>query len=716
MTDRPFLHRLAERLGIEAHYHGYDGHERATRDDTREALLAALGFDASDERRAQEALHALAYEDARPGTDPVRVLPFSSHELARLTVRVPTSSSAELAWRMELSAERGEPEVSSGVGHHEGGALQLSVHGGRSLAPGYYALRCEVGLRDAVLTCEQSLIVVPETCVTPDDVLGERSALGVWAHLYALRSAHDAGIGDLGDLKRLCTWAAGLGADFIGINPLHDTDDLAREVSPYFPHSRLYANPIYLELGPALARAGGPDLLARLGDSVHRSTSAELSARARTDYAAALAVKRPLLEAAHHAFVAAHRGKDTNEGRAYAAYLSEQGDALRSFALCSALRERLGTEVARWPLQYRNARSTEVARFATEHAEAIDFHAYLQHELALQLAECQDAARTAGMRIGLYGDLAVGDAPSSAELWARPELFARGVSVGAPPDAYSDEGQSWGLLPLHPRALRRDGYRHFRAIMRQALRHAGALRIDHVMGLMRQFWVPSGGSARDGAYVRYPLADLLGIVALESRRANALIVGEDLGLVPAGFRERMAQHGLLRSQVLCFERDERGELLAPEGYARGALLTAGTHDLPPLLGYVAARDLTLRRSAGAFASDEAAAAAFDERARFGRELVDLLRRLDLLPHEADEPAPAALVRAVCSLLARSSARLVAVALDDLTLELEPLNTPGVSLQATPNWSRRSSLTLEQLMADPRVQLLLRDLCAERARG
>ncbi len=713
MTDRPFLHRLAERLGVVSHYHGYDGRERATSDDTREALLAALGFDATHEQRAEEALHALAHEDAAPGVDPVRVLPFASPELSSVTLRVPTSSAAELPWRIELSAERGEAEISTGVCGRQGGALELPVNGGSALAPGYYSLRCEVGLRDAVLACEQCLIVVPDTCLTPEEVLGEQPALGVWTHLYALRSAHSAGIGDLGDLQRLCTWAAGLGAAFIGINPLHDTDDQAREVSPYFPQSRLYGNPIYLELEPMLARAGVADLAERLTDPVLRATAAELSAGARVDYTRAMALKRPSLEAAHRAFVTQHRGKDTPAGRSYTEYLREHGDALRNFAMCSALRERFGTEVASWPLAYRNARSSEVARFAVEHADTVDFHAYLQHELALQLAECQLASRTSGMRIGLYADLAVGDAPSSAELWARPELFARGVSLGAPPDAYADAGQSWGLLPLHPRALRRDGYRHFRAIMRQALRHAGALRIDHVMGLMRQFWVPSGGGARDGAYVHFPLADLLGIVALESRRAGALIVGEDLGLVPEGFRERMARHGLLRSQVLCFERDARGKLLAPDGYARGALVTAGTHDLPPLLGYLEGADLALRRSADAFASDQAAAAAFDERARFGRELHELLRELGLLPPEPDEPSPAALVRAVCTLLARSSSQLVAIALDDLTLEHEPLNTPGVSPQATPNWARRSSVTLEQLVSDPRVQSWLRELCAER---
>jgi 4-alpha-glucanotransferase len=304
------------------------------------------------------------------------------------------------------------------------------------------------------------------------------------------------------------------------------------------------------------------------------------------------------------------------------------------------------------------------------------------------------------MPIGMYGDLAVGDAPFSGDVWAQPDAYASGVSIGAPPDLYSDRGQDWGLAPFNPLELRRARYQPIRALLRAAFAHMGALRIDHVMGLGRQFFVPHGGDARQGGYVRFPLADLLGIVALESRRARALVIGEDLGVVPDGFREQMAHNGLLRSQVLYFEH------AAPRSYAQGALATLSTHDLPPLLGFWTGYDLELRRRAGNIADDAALARARDERERFKAHLLGLLREENLLPADAANPPPELVCEALQLLLAGSASRCVAFALDDLTLEREPLNVPAATLPGAPNWSRRSSLTLEQIASSDRIGELL----------
>jgi 4-alpha-glucanotransferase len=334
----------------------------------------------------------------------------------------------------------------------------------------------------------------------------------------------------------------------------------------------------------------------------------------------------------------------------------------------------------------------------------------VQCELEAQLGACAQAARDCGMSLGLYGDLALGDAPFSADVWARPEHYVQGVSVGAPPDPYSDAGQEWGLVPFHPLALREDRYGTFRALVRQAFRHTGVLRIDHVMGLGRQFWVPAGRPATEGAYMRFPLADLLGVLALESRRAGALVVGEDLGVVPEGFRELMAEKNILRSQVMYFER-KPGWQHHPTYYARGAIATASTHDLPPLHGYWLGHDLQVRRRSGNIASDEALAQAEAERAQARADLLGILRYEKLLPEGPDDPPIDALVEAVYVLLAGAASRLVGVALDDLTLEREALNTPASFLPDAPNWSRRSRLSLEQLAADPRIQALVARLVA-----
>jgi 4-alpha-glucanotransferase len=312
------------------------------------------------------------------------------------------------------------------------------------------------------------------------------------------------------------------------------------------------------------------------------------------------------------------------------------------------------------------------------------------------------------MSIGLYGDLALGDAPFSADVWARPDLFASGVNVGAPPDPYSDRGQDWGLSPFHPLGMRADRYRTWRALLRQSLRHTGLLRIDHVMGLARQFWVPAGASATEGGYVRYPLADLLGILALESRRTGALVVGEDLGVVPEGFRELMAENAVNRSQVLYFQHGPQGDPLPGSEYARNALATVGTHDLPPLGGFWQRTDLEVRRRAGNIADDASLGRAVLMREQEKAKLLALLRRERLLPpaSEAGDPPVGQLVEAVYLLLAGTASRLIGVSLDDLTLEHDALNTPATCLPDQPNWTRRSSLSIEQLCADERIQALV----------
>jgi 4-alpha-glucanotransferase len=318
------------------------------------------------------------------------------------------------------------------------------------------------------------------------------------------------------------------------------------------------------------------------------------------------------------------------------------------------------------------------------------------------------------MPLGLYGDLAVGDAPHAGDVWARPELYARGVSIGAPPDAYSASGQAWGITPLHPLALRKDRYRRWSALLRHAFAHSGVLRIDHVMGLARQFWVPDGATAREGGYVRYPLDDLLGIVALESRRAGALVVGEDLGVVPDGFRERMAHSAVLRSQVMYFERDGDGGFRAPLDYARNALISASTHDLPPVAGFWAGTDLDARRRGGNIESDDALARELIEREQAKAALLAMLRSEGLLAHEPEEPNMQDLVAAVNQLLASTASRLVGVALDDLTLERDALNIPATVLPDHPNWSRKSRIGLGALAESQPIADQIRRI-RERAR-
>jgi 4-alpha-glucanotransferase len=282
------------------------------------------------------------------------------------------------------------------------------------------------------------------------------------------------------------------------------------------------------------------------------------------------------------------------------------------------------------------------------------------------------------------------------------ELFARGVSLGAPPDPYSAVGQSWGLLPLLPQRLADDNFRYMRRLMRGAVRSAGMLRIDHVMGLLRQFWVPDGQSALAGGYVRFPFEELCGILALEAQRTQTLVVGEDLGVVPPGLRERMQELSLLRSQVVCFERDDSGAFQAPGSYARTSLATVNTHDMPPLLGYFGAHDIDQMRTLGVLPDAESAERVRSERAVAKTALLERLEEEGLWPPPSAADPERAFTIAVHQFLARTEAVLVAASLEDLCLELEPLNVPGVASPEHPSWSKRLRKSIEQLSRDETV--------------
>jgi 4-alpha-glucanotransferase len=311
------------------------------------------------------------------------------------------------------------------------------------------------------------------------------------------------------------------------------------------------------------------------------------------------------------------------------------------------------------------------------------------------------------MPLGLYQDLAIGASPSGSDVWASPGLFVDGACVGAPPDPLGPEGQNWGLPPVNPQALQADGYRYWTALIRGSLQHAGALRIDHVLGLFRQFWIPDGMTGAEGAYVRYPTDDLLGVLALEATRAGALVVGEDLGTVPPEVPPTLARRGVLSSKVLYFERDEDGGFRSPRHYPRTALATANTHDLAPLAGWWRGRDLVLRRAVGLLHDDDALAEAEAERARDRDALVALLVEEGILHDATTRDVSELAVRAgVHTLLRRSPSWLVGLSLDDLVGETEPVNVPGVGPDGFPSWQRRLSVTLEEMADDRGVRVAL----------
>jgi len=546
-------------------------------------------------------------------------------------------------------------------------------------------------------------------CVSVASRLGRARGFGLWTNLYTLRSRTNFGAGDLGDLARLAAIAGREGADFVGISPLHALWNRGDHVSPYAPISRLYRNELQLDVlrVPELARC--ERARARLAAPAFARELARLRAAANIDAERVIAAKRAILRELHRDFA---RRPAPARARAYQAYRAREGRALDDFAAFVAIGESRGEpDWRRWPRELRDPRGPAVAAFARTHAREIDFQRYVQFELDRQLAAAASAAARAGLAIGLYPDLALGSAAGGAESWSFPDLFAQEASVGAPPDDFSPQGQDWAFPPLDPLRLREQGFAFQRQLLRAAFAHAGALRIDHILGVFRLFWIPRGRPASEGAYVRQPAGELLGLLAPESRRQGALVVGEDLGTLPPGTQARLAHHGILSTRVLYFERDGRGFRPARR-WSRRALATANTHDLAPLAGFAAGRDLRLRRRAGAIASERALRSALAERAATAAALVRRLRAEGLLG--PGDPGAAALTQAVSGFLARTPCPLAALSLDDVALESEPVNLPGVGPRRHASWIRRMRRDLESLAGDP----LLRACCAalRRRRG
>jgi 4-alpha-glucanotransferase len=485
-------------------------------------------------------------------------------------------------------------------------------------------------------------------------------------------------MGDLADLRQLAEWSAtALKAGAIFLNPLHAGLPLTpQEASPYFPSSRRYRNPLYLRIEevPGATEAGiDVERLAAPGRA--------LNAERRIDRDAVYRLKMSTLHALWE------RGGQNDA--ALARYRAREGRSLEEFATFCALAERHGGGWRRWPAEHRHPESPAVARFAAEHPQRIGFHAWLQWQLDEQLSR-------AGRTLRLVTDLAIGFDGEGADAWAWQDVLARDVTVGAPPDEFALEGQDWGLPPFVPHALRALDYRPFVETVRSGLRHAGGLRIDHVMGLFRLFWVPGGGMPRDGAYVRYPTDDLLAILALESERAGALVVGEDLGTVEPGVRERLAAERILSTRVLWFEPGP------PAGYPPLSLAAVTTHDLPTVRGLWTGSDLEEQQRVGVMPNVSGTEA-----------LRDRVRAM-IVP--GDNVQPDAVSLAVHRRLADAPSILLAATLEDALGVAERPNLPGTTASRRANWALALPVALEGMQSDPRLRAIAEVLGRSSAAG
>ncbi|WP_058598892.1 4-alpha-glucanotransferase [Aureimonas ureilytica] len=552
-------------------------------------------------------------------------------------------------------------------------------------------------------------------CALPEGLASSRS-WGVTCQLYSLRSERNLGIGDFEDLARLAEVAAETGASFVGVNPLHALflADAGR-YSPYSPSTRRFINPFYLaidtieggEAAIAALRTEKPDLFEGLDGEL-------------VDYPAVAAAKVPLLR---EVYASAKDGLTSDES--FRAFTEKGGDALRGFALFEAISEAMRAEGGsagwhNWPEELRDRTGEAVTSFEAGHEDAIRFHIWLQYLCDRQLGEAQRRAKAAGMRIGLYLDFAVGVSPDGAETWADPALTVRAARVGSPPDMFNSDGQDWGLAPLSPKALAERHYAPLAAAYAGLMEHAGAIRIDHAMGLARLWWIPEGTNSGGGGYVRYPLGAMVDALARVSQDTNCLVIGEDLGTVPEGFREAMADSHILSYKVLYFERWKDGLFKATGEYPQASLACISTHDLATLSGWWHGSDVRLRSETG---RQNAAATERDlaERDRDRRTLLAALQYERLLPpdyHAANEGAdlperlPFELAIAIHRFGARTRSMLFAVQMEDMIASEKQPNLPGTT-DEYPNWRVRSDIRLDDLAADERFQAMARAMRDER---
>jgi glycogen debranching enzyme GlgX/4-alpha-glucanotransferase len=701
------LSRLAEAAGLAHDWWDIEGTNHLVPDDSKRALLRAMKLPADTAADLDASLYGLSQTGVFAALPPSLVVTEGS------AIGLPLGPALGLLDRaIALTVFRQDGSRERVVVTPQTGALSIATApDGRTatirtvtLAAqplGRHRILCEDGLEP--FTC--LLTVTPARCYLPPALAHDERRFGLAAHLYTLRRPNDQGIGDFSTLAEVSARTAAVGGCVVGLNPLHALFPQNRaHASPYSPSDRRFLDPIYVDVAGLPFLADLPAVRAAL--AAEASAFAAVRLPSAVDYSEVWVAKRRVLAAAAAAL--ASLPGDHPAALAFAAFRAEGGDSLQRFATFEAISTAYPSGSWRdWPEALRQPESTAVRDFATANAEAVRLSGFMQWVADHQLAAADVSARAAGLSLGFYRDLAVGTAPIGAEAWSEQDLLMTGVCVGAPPDPFSVEGQNWGLPPPNPVAMIAEGYAGFGALLRANMRHAGALRIDHVLGLNRLFLIPDGARATEGAYLAYPRQDLLGVTALESQTAACLVVGEDLGTVPDGVREAMEAHGLLSYRVLWFERDGAA-FRPPSAYPSLAAACVSTHDLPTLAGWWIGADIEERVAIGL--SDAAAAAvAQAARQREKAAMLEALAAEGLIPsakaHDPAAPLSAMLAGAIHAFISATACLLDLVQADDLASETVAVNLPGTDAER-PNWRRRISVDAAGLWDTPVSEAVL----------
>ncbi|MGX7731851.1 4-alpha-glucanotransferase [Rhodococcus sp. 2H158] len=696
MTSTVKLRELAERFGIATSYVGWDKQDHYASDDTLRRVLASLGVSAGTEAEIDAVLADLPNEPWRRMLPPVLVV--VQGEERTFPVHVPHGTPVQVQVRTEDGdvVDVAQRDVWVDPREVDGRLVGRATFAVPDLPLGWHTLHARSDDTEA----ETTLVVTPARLGTADRLL-ERRRRGLAAQLYSVRSKRSWGVGDFADLADLAAITASVdGGDFVLVNPVHAGEPQPPlEPSPYLPSSRRFVHPIYLRVENIREAAFLPRKHRKTLEAYAGKFAKSNRKDKRIDRDAAFRAK---LDVLGHVFRVPRSPARQAE---FDAFRAAGGDALTDFALWGALTEKFGDRSARWETLAATPDEPYVARQRTKLAERIEFHCWLQWLCDEQLAEAQSAARAAGMDVGIVHDLAVGVRPDGADAWTLGDALIRDMTVGAPPDDFNRQGQDWTQPPWHPVRLAELGYRPYRDVVRTALRHAGGLRVDHILGLFRTWWIPEGCTPDQGTYVTYDHEALIGILALEAHRADAVLIGEDLGVFESWVQEYLARRGIAGTSILWFERDG-DDPRPPESYRELCLTSVTTHDLPPTSGFLAGEHITLRSELGLLERDletEAADAAAERDA-----VLAVLRERELLDEDADEQRT---VEALHRFVAASPSALIGVSLADAVGERRSQNQPGTT-DEYPNWripladEKGRTVLLDDLPGNERFAALL----------
>ncbi len=737
MVQGDKLFQLLKLHGIDPEYIDIWGQRHTVSEEVQRKLLLAMSVPAMEGTELDGILHEAVASRWKRCLEPVKVI-----RTSEMPVTIPVTLSmeermAELKWAMIREdggreegvfsmadlpeVERTEIEYRTYCRHLFTLPVDPSI--------GYHRFMITKRIDGSISVCSMLIIVAPDRCYLPPAVGDDKRIWGMAVQLYSLKSHRNWGIGDLTDLKDMSSIFAGMGCDFIGINPIHALfPNMPLHTSPYSPSSRLFFNTIYLDVEsiPDFQECSKATSLVK--SNSFQSRLKELRECELIDYAGVSAAKREVLNILYDHFCTAHLENETERGHDFRAFISQEGETLERFATFNALHEwTLGNYPdtwgwPAWPAPYRDPASEAVRIFCIQNKRRIGFYQYLQWQISEQLNSVNTHMKNSGLALGLYLDMAVSVDRGGADVWNNKKLFAEEIKIGAPPDDFNLKGQDWGLPPIIPSRLYESGYAYFSGILQKIMRYSSAIRIDHIMALMRLFCIPNGIQPADGTYIMYPLKDLLSILSLESHRNRCLVIGEDLGTVPDSVREAMDRMGIFCCKLLYFTREWDGELTPPEGYGSTAIVSVSTHDLPTLKGYWEGRDLSLRTELDLYPSEEVKRQQYESRGIDRVRILRALERAGLLPedHCLDPAAPPQemtpeLSMAIHRFLARTTSKLLAIQLEDIILQGEQMNLPG-TVDQYPNWRIKIRPYLDDLKKDQYIRRFCDAVTLDRQSG